>query len=143
MCACAPESTRKPAAFEAVREQLVAGDRIARCNTVHSLTLPAEIVQRYELSTGEDLAFISCSLQVATDPPSNIPARVSGTQTALTGTSEALQFKEVLEGNAVSYIAPFDLTATSELRFDVQLADPDTHAEFDVQLRQADLSGRA
>lgn len=143
MGACAPESTRKPAAFEPVREQLLSGDRIARCNTVHSLTLPPEILQRYELSAGEDLAFISCSLQIATQPPSNIPARVSGTQTALTGSSEELQFKEVLDRNAVSYIAPFDLTATSELRFDVQLADPDTNAVFDVQLRQAELSGRA
>lgn len=61
-------------AFEPARTHVMLGDRIARCNTVHSLTLPQEVVQRYELSTGEDLAFISCSLQMATDPPSNIPA---------------------------------------------------------------------
>ena len=141
--ACSPESARKPAAFEPVRTQLVLGDRIARCNTVHSLTLPGEIVRRYELSAGEDLAFISCSLQRATDPPTNIPARISGRRTALTGATASLEFKEILDGGAVSYIAPFDLTAASEMRFDVLLVDPENQAEYNVQLRQDEVSGRA
>jgi len=99
-------------------------------------------VQRYSLSIGEDLAFISCSLQIDTEPPSNIPARVSGIQTALTGATASLEFKEILEGGAVSYIAPFDLAAASEIRFDVLLVDADTQAKDEVNLRQEDVSGR-
>ena len=141
--ACSPEGSRKPAAFEPVTAQVSLGERIARCNTVHSLTLPHEVVARYSLSTGEDLAFISCSLQTtATEPPSNIPARVSGLRSALTGATASLEFKEILEGDAVSYIAPFDLTAASELRFDVLLMDADTQAKYEVNLRQKDVSGR-
>lgn len=140
--ACSPDSARKPAAFEPVRVQVSSGDRIARCNTVHSQTLPAEVVRRYELSTGEDLAFISCSLQIASEPPSNIPAKVSGIRSALTGATATLDFKEILQGDAVSYIAPFDLTAASEMRFDVLLVDPETQAKYEVELRQEDVSGR-
>lgn len=143
MAACAPDDARKPAAFEPVRAQVSLGERIARCNTVHSQTLPEEVVRRYNLSVGEDLAFISCSLQTQTEPPSNMPARVSGIQTALTGATASLDFKEILEGGAVSYIAPFDLTAASEIRFDVLLVDVDTRAKYEVSLRQEEVSGRA
>jgi hypothetical protein len=146
MTACAPDDgddARKPAKFEAAKAQVSLGARIARCNTVHSETLPEEVVRRYNLSVGEDLAFISCSLQIAADPPSNIPARVSGIQTALTGATASLDFKEILEEGAVSYIAPFDLTAASEIRFDVLLVDVDTQAKYELNLRQDEVSGRA
>lgn len=61
----------------------------------------------------------------------------------LTGARASLEFEEILQGDAVSYIAPFDLTAASELRFDVTLVDSRTEGKYEVALRQEELSGRA
>ena len=142
LCITGCSQDGRPPAFEPVRTHVASGDRIARCNTVHSLTVPQEVIRRYELSTSEDLAFISCSLQMATDPPSNIPAKVIGVREDLTGTRASLEFEEILQGDAISYVAPFDLTAKSELRFEVVLVDPLTEAKYELTLRQEDLSGR-
>lgn len=139
---CGPEQERKPAAFEPTRVQVNADDHIARCNTVHSLTLPQAVLRSYGFEADADRAILSCSLQVTDDVPVNIPARISGTATALTGATSQLEFKEILEEGAVSYVAAVDLAAKSAIRFDVSMTDLQTGARYNIELRQVELPGR-
>jgi hypothetical protein len=133
----------KPRGFESssgiVRDQ----GHLARCNTVHSLTLPREIQQRYRVKAHDDTAVISCSLQVeSVGSPTNVAARVSGTQTLLTGRTTPLDFKEILDEDAVSYVATFSIAAKLAIDFNVTLTDLQSGATYRVKLRQSDLPGR-
>jgi hypothetical protein len=138
---CSREEYRTPAGFEPTRVEVRSEERVARCNTVHSLTLPEAVLRRYGLASGEDTAVLSCSLQTTDQPPDNIPARVSGTATSLVGTSVPLDFKEILEGEAVSYVTTFDLTARSEIRFDLSIIDEQTGRNHAIEFSQVELPG--
>ena len=131
-----------PAAFEPTQVKLRFDERIARCNTVHSLTLPQAVLRRYDLVADEDTAELSCSLQMADGTPGNVPARIAGTATSLVGTTTPLDFKEILEERAVSYVTTFDLTARSEVRFDIQITDEQTGKDYAIEFSQVELPGR-
>jgi hypothetical protein len=139
---CSREKESSPAGFEPTRAESRSDGRIARCNTVHSLTLPQEVLHRYDLVAGENTAVLSCSLQMIDGSPDNIPARISGTATTLLGTTTPLNFKEILEERAVSYVTTFDLTARSEIRFDIQMVDEQTGRSYAVEFSQVELPGR-
>jgi hypothetical protein len=72
----------------------------------------------------------------------NIPADISGTATLLTGRATPLDFKEILDEGAVSYISPFSIEATSAVDFNIKLTDRQTGKTYDVQFRQSELPGR-
>ena len=100
-------------------------------------------MQRYATGADEDLAILSCSLQVDEGGTlRNIPAEISGTATLLTGRTTQLQFKEILDQGAISYISPFSIEATSAIDFNVKLVDRQTGKTHEVRVRQSDLPGR-
>jgi len=142
LASCSREGERSPAGFEPTRAERRFDGHVARCNTVHSLTLPQAVLDRYELAAGEDTAVLSCSLQVINGSPHNIPARISGTATTLVGTTTPLHFGEILEEQAVSYVTTFNLTAHSEIRFDIVMVDEQTGARYAVEFSQVELPGR-
>lgn len=132
-----------PTGFAPSSETVRSNERIARCNTVHSLTLPTSIVERYGVQANEDTAVISCSLQEDTGgPPRNIAAQVSGTVTTLTGQASPIDFKEILDDGAVSYLGTFSIKARSALDFEISLTDPSTGKTYPVGLKQSELPGR-
>lgn len=139
---CQKNAERKPAKFEPQRTQKEAQNRIARCNTVHTLTLPATVLDRYGIPAGDDTAVLSCSLQVATEPPTNIPARISAEIQSLSGPSEPLTFKQILDQGAVSYVAPFSIAGRLKINFSIQIVDPQSDQRFELHLTQAALPGR-
>jgi hypothetical protein len=139
---CGPEPERKPPGFEPTGVQERYGGHIARCNTVHSLTLPQSVLREYGVAADVNTAVLSCSLQVGEGVPVNVPAQILGTVTTLTGRTSELDFTEILEGNAVSYFTPFDLSAKSEMHFEVSMTDVETGGRYDVELRQVELPGR-
>lgn len=143
VAACGDGGERAPAGFAPARAIVRAHGRIARCNTVHSLTLPWAVISRYGLHADDETGIISCSLQVHTSGlPMNTRALIAGTATTLTGSTERLGFEEVLDQGVVSYVATFPLSATSRIDFDVHLYDPITGRRYDVQFRQSALPGR-
>jgi len=140
---CDHDARRSPAGFSPAHAMVRAHGRIARCNTVHSLTLPSAVIQRYGLHAADETGIISCSLQLVTDDvPANTRALISGIARTLTGNAERLSFKEVLDQGAVSYVATFPLTAASRIDFDVEMYDPITGRRYEVELRQSALPGR-
>jgi Domain of unknown function (DUF4426) len=141
VAACAPPHV--PPGFGPAGAESREGRHIARCNTVHSLTLPKQIIQRYGLEANENTAIISCELQLQdAGPPRNVPARISGTQTLLTGRTTPLEFKEIEDEGSVSYLAPFSIAAKLAIEFDVALTDTRTGETYRVKLRQSELPGR-
>lgn len=119
------------------------GDRIARCNTVHSLTAPRTVLERYGLTGDYETGILTCSLQMTRgDVPENVPAQISGTATSLTGKTQRIDFKEVLEREAVTYVGTFSLAERSRIDFSVWLYDPLTGERYHVELRQAALPER-
>ena len=132
-----------PVGFSPTSATVRENERIARCNTVHSLTLPNAIVERYNVNAQDETGVISCSLQSsAAEPPTNLPAQVTGTVTTLTGRSAPVEFKEILDEGAVSYLGTFSIDAKSALDFEVQLTDPQSGQTIRVDLRQNELPGR-
>jgi hypothetical protein len=133
----------KPAGFAPTRAVVSERGRIARCNTVHSLTLPWTVIRRYGLHADEATGVISCSLQLHSNGmPVNTRALISGTARTLTGDVERLGFKQVLDQGSVTYVATFPLAATSRIDFDVDMYDPLTGHRYEVQFRQSALPGR-
>lgn len=140
---CGDGAQRAPAGFSPERAIVRDQGRIARCNTVHSLTLPAAVLRRYGLNAGDETGVISCSLQLLSNGnPVNIRASISGVGRTLTGNARRLGFKEVLDQGAVTYVASFPMTAASRIDFDVDMYDPITGRRYEIGLRQAGLPGR-
>lgn len=144
LAGCGDSTQRSPAGFAPARAIFRDQGRIARCNTVHSLTLlPLGVIRRYGLHADDETGVISCSLQLLSNGmPVNTPALVSGSAKTLTGNMERLGFKEVLDQGAVTYVATFPLTAASRIDFDVDMYDPITGRRHEVELRQVGLPGR-
>lgn len=126
-----------PQGFAPAAAIVRADERTARCNTVHSLTLPNSIVHRYSIAANDGTAVISCSLQAdAAGESVNVPARVRGIQTSLDGVSKPLDFDEILDDRAVSYLSTFSIDENSWVEFEVSLIDEATSREYLVGLRQ-------
>lgn len=143
LAGCGERGQPSPAGFSPARAVVREQGRIARCNTVHSLTLPASVMSRYGLHAGDDTGVISCSLQLLSNGmPVNTRALISGISRTLTGNAERLGFKEVLDEGAVTYVATFPLTAASRIDFEVDMYDPITGKRYEVRLQQTGLPGR-
>jgi hypothetical protein len=143
LAGCGDSAQRSPPGFAPARAIVRDHGRIARCNTVHSLTLPGGVIRRYGLHADDETGVISCSLQLSSNGmPVNARALVSGIARTLTGNTERLGFKEVLDKGAVTYVATFPLTAASRIDFDVDMYDPITGRRHEIELRQVGLPGR-
>lgn len=126
-----------PASFAPTSEVVQANGRTAQCNTVHSLTLPEQMIEKLSVNVDPDTAVISCSLQVIDDGVLiNLPAEVRGTATALSGNIAQIEFKEVVEEEALSYVGTFSIAGKAGVRFDVTLLDPQTGARYDIDFEQ-------
>lgn len=129
-----------PASFSPAEQVVRMEDRIARCNTVHSFTLPSRVADRLDLSVGPNTAVVSCALQANRDGAvTNLPAQVHGTATALSGNISELDFREVLEEETLSYVAAFNIDARAGVRFDVTILDPQTGRRHDLHFEQTQI----
>lgn len=129
-----------PSSFAPVQKVVRGDGRIARCNTVHSSTLPAQMIERLNLDVGPDTAVISCALQATENGVIRVlPAQVRGTATALSGNIRELNFHEVTEQETVAYVASFTIDARVGIRFDVTIVDPQTGASYAVEFEQTKL----
>lgn len=126
-----------PASFAPTEEVVQANGRTARCNTVHSLTLPQRMIDRLNLAVGADTAVISCSLQAVEDGiVVNLPVHVSGTVTTLAGNIADIDFTQVVEEETVSYVGQFAIDGKAGVRFDVTMVEPRTGARYQLDFEQ-------
>ena len=78
--------------------------------------LRAEIAQRYEVVRGRDKALVNVSVL---DGERSVTVAVTGTVKNLLGQSQALNFRQVKEGEAVYYLATLTYQDRDTLRFEI------------------------
>ena len=94
---------------------------------VHYVVIPTtfllpEIAQQYNITRGKDRALINVSLIHNDNGPST--ATATGEVVNLLSQSQALEFREVREGDAIYYLADLKHTDRDILRFELQVKPP-------------------
>ena len=78
--------------------------------------LRAEVAQRYDVVRGRDKALVNVSVL---DGERSVIVPVTGTVKNLLGQSQALNFREVREGDAIYYLATLTYQDRDTLRFEI------------------------
>ena len=96
--------------------------------------LPVEVAERHRIVRGDNKALVNIS---AIGPDGRSGAiDITGTVTNLLGQTTTLRFREVRDGAAIYYLAPFDFEDAETLRFELRLTLPD-HGEETLSFQQA------
>jgi hypothetical protein len=95
----------------------------AHYSVVPTLFLKPDIAARHGISRGRDRALLNVSVLDRSDTP--VQAEVSGTVRNLLGQQLNLEFREVLDGGAVYYLAVVQHTNREMLRFVIDIKTPD------------------
>ena len=96
--------------------------------------LPPEVAERHGIVRGDNKAIVNIS---AIGPDGRSGAiDIAGSVTNLLGQKIPLRFREVRDGAAIYYIAPFDFEDAETLRFELRLTLPD-HGEETLSFQQA------
>ena len=93
---------------------------------VGTMFLKPEVAANYGVTRGRDRAFMNLSVLDPEGTP--VRADVSGIMINLLSQREPLRFREVLEGDAIYYLAEFKHTDRDTLRFVVDIVPPDGEA---------------
>jgi hypothetical protein len=105
-----------------------------RCTSMQTSELPNEVIDRYEVQeSSDDTGIISCVLQEedADMAMPNIEGTFTGYMQNLIGQRTSLHFRPILENNAVSYIATYERTSASPVRFWMTVSIDDAMHEFE------------
>jgi hypothetical protein len=95
----------------------------AHYSIVPTLFLKPEVAARHGIRRGRDRALLNVSVLDRTETP--VRAAVSGTVRNLLGQQLNLEFREVLDGTAVYYLAVVQHTNREMLRFVIDITTPD------------------
>lgn len=143
MAGCGPpeektdDTSEVPANFSPAFATANADGRTARCNTAHSLALPAEILARLDVRADSRTAVIVCSLQrMRGGEPVNLPARVFGAATATRHGISRIDFKEFGGNGLMSYAGSF-LFHGEQVGFRVTVIDPADEQRFRITFVQS------
>lgn len=117
VCAAAPASAEQKQAI---------GHYDAHYSLVPTLFLKPEIAARHGIRRGRDRALLNVSVLDGSDTP--VQAAVSGYVKNLLGQDHRLEFREVLDGTAVYYLAVVQHTDREVLRFAIDITTPDAAA---------------
>lgn len=99
------------------------GSYEAHYSLVPTLLLKADVVARYGISRGRDRALLNVSVLDADGQP--VRATVTGIVRDLLGQQRDLGFREVVEGEAVYYLAGVRHDDREVLRFAIRVTTPD------------------
>ncbi len=111
-----------PAILQAEQKQRL-GPYDVHYVVVQSTFFSAEIAERYQIVRGRDRALLNISVLNGSGSP--VRAMLEGTVTNLLGQVTPLDFREVLEGEAVYYLAEVKHTDRETLRFAVSITTDD------------------
>ena len=95
--------------------------------------LPVEVAERHGIVRGDNKALVNISA-IGADGRSGAIG-IAGTVTNLLGQTTPLRFREVRDGAAIYYLAPFDFEDAETLRFELRLTLPD-HGEETLSFQQ-------
>ncbi|MFU8814269.1 MAG: DUF4426 domain-containing protein [Pseudomonadales bacterium] len=98
----------------------------AHYSLVPTLFLKPEIAARHGITRSRDRALLNVSILDASDVP--VQAQVTGRSRNLLGQEVRLQFRQVLDGQAVYYLAEVQHADREMLRFIVDVTTPDSAA---------------
>ena len=87
---------------------------------VNTLFLDAEIAHRYGITRAKDRAIVNLSVIGPDQRPRD--ADVTGTVRNLIGQQSELEFRRIVDGDAIYFIAPVRFTDQDVLRFEVEVA---------------------
>lgn len=98
------------------------GDYVVHYNAFRSDTLTPEIAKAYSLTRRNNRLVVNISVQkkegVST---TSAKASVKGFASNLTGQVKQLEFKEVLDGDAIYYLAESKVSNRETLKFDIKV----------------------
>ncbi|MFT6955658.1 MAG: hypothetical protein ACJAYC_000659 [Halieaceae bacterium] len=107
-----------------------------RCSSIQASELPNKVIDTYDVrEPSDDTGIISCVLQEedADHVMPNIEGSFTGYLQNLIGHRTTLNFRPVLENNAVTYIATYERTSTSPVRFWMTVSTGESKHEFEFQ----------
>jgi hypothetical protein len=92
-----------------------------RCSTIRSTELPDEVLNRYAVVAEDAIGVLSCVVQEpqADGTYRNTRADVTANVTNLVGMVQGSPVREVLQGDAVTYIATYQIPNDNPLTFDL------------------------
>ncbi|MFT7524985.1 MAG: hypothetical protein ACI9LY_000117 [Arenicella sp.] len=107
-----------------------------RCSAIQTSELPNEVIDRYDIrEPSDDTGIISCVLQEedADNVMRNIEGSFNGYLLNIIGQRTTMNFRAILENKAVTYIASYERTSTSPVRFWMTVSTGESKHEFEFQ----------
>jgi len=97
------------------------GDYVVHYNAFRSDTLTPDIAKAYQLTRRNNRMVINITvLKKDNNHTTPVKAKVSGFASNLTGQVKDLEFKEVVEENAIYYLAQAQVSHRETLKFDIK-----------------------
>jgi hypothetical protein len=117
----------------------VADGTTLRCSSVPSSSLPEDVLERYRIAADSRTGVLSCVIQRQGQDGSleNLSGRINARVVTLTGVTEAPVFREVLENEAVSYLATYAIPLDGPLSF--QVAAQPAGSEMTITVEHDDI----
>ncbi|MFW2373023.1 MAG: DUF4426 domain-containing protein [Gammaproteobacteria bacterium] len=114
------------------------GDYVVHYNAFRSDTLTPDIAKAYQLTRRNNRMVVNITvLKKDNSHTSPVKARVSGFASNLTGQVKDLEFKEIVEDNAIYYLAQAQVSHRETLKFEIQTTPAgqsrSTKVKFDQQ----------
>ena len=89
-------------------------------NAFNTMIVPPKVAQTYGFTRARNRALLNISI-IDNTTKEPLPAMVTGTRTNIVGQLMKLEFIQVIEQNAIYYIAPLRFTEGEMWRFEVQI----------------------
>lgn len=124
----------------ALADEQTFGDYTVHYQAVNSTFLTPQIAAQYGIVRSDSRAFLNIAVlrNDADGGTTPVPAMINGSKHNLLQQSEALEFKEVREGEAIYYIGQFSFSDREVLRFTLELSpegqEPAHTLEWSTQL---------
>ena len=100
----------------------VFGDYVVHFNAFRSDTLTPEIAKAYSLTRRNNRMVVNITVQKKNgDVTKPVKANVSGFASNLTGQVKDLEFKEILDGEAIYYLAQSQVSNRETLKFEIKI----------------------
>ncbi len=97
------------------------GDYIIHFNAFRSDTLTPEIARAYSLTRRNNRMVVNITVQKKTgNTTTPVKANISGFASNLTGQIKNLEFKEILDGKAIYYLAQSQVSNRETLKFEIK-----------------------
>ncbi len=98
------------------------GDYIVHYNAFRSDTLTPEIAKAYSLTRRNNRMVVNITIQKKDgDTTKPVKAKVKGFASNLTGQIKDLEFKQILDGEAIYYLAQSQVSNRETLKFDIKI----------------------